>query len=326
MNPRPTSLALAGFRFVVVFFGGVATSLLAADSPDAAAGRLRLDIPYVEAGDPLQVLDLRLPEGNGPFPVVVLVHGGGWSGGDKSGADKPGSGADITPWFAPLEHAGFLVVSINYRLAPAHRWPACLEDTRAAVAWVAAHIAEHGGDPARVAILGHSAGGHLAFFAAMPVEGVPAPVRAAVGCAAVSDLVSDTVRRGGPSTSLQALFALSAETTPETLARLAEVSPLQRVTAAFPPTLLLHGEADKTVPIAQSLAFQARLHELGVRADLHVLPGAGHRLTEWDAHDPAWARVLTDWLHARLGAVAPTSVLPINDDETTSLHPRAFGR
>ena len=163
--------------------------------------------------------------------------------------------------------------------------------------------------PARVAILGHSAGGHLALFAAMPVDGGPAPVRAVVGCAAVSDLVSDTRRRGGPSASLQALFELPAEVSPETWQRLAAASPLGGVSAAYPPTLLLHGDLDKTVPLAQSQAFQARLRELGVPCDLHVLPGAGHRLTEWGAHDPDWARVLTDWLRSRLGTPAEASPL-----------------
>lgn len=265
------------------------------------AVRLVPDIPYVADADAAQRLDLRVPEqrGDGVLPVVVLVHGGGWSGGDKAGADKPNSGADITPWFEPLAEAGFLVVSINYRLAPAHRWPAALDDTRAALRWVRAHIAEHGGDPSRVAIMGHSAGGQLALFAAMPDDDGGALVQAVIGCAAVSDLVSDTQRRGGPSTSLQALLDLSPETTPDALVRLAEASPLMRVAAGYAPTLLLHGDADKTVPLAQSLAFAARLRELGGEVDLYVLPGAGHRLTEWSAKDPAWAGILTDWLRAR---------------------------
>jgi alpha-L-fucosidase 2 len=270
------------------------------------APRVYLDIPYVaaEAADPLQRLDLRVPRGEGPFPVVIMVHGGGWSSGDKSGAEKPKSGADITPWFKPLEEAGFLAVSINYRLAPANRWPACLDDTRAAVEWVRAHVAEYGGDPARMALIGHSAGGHLALMAGMAEECKAPPVGAVVGCAAVSDLVSDTVRRGGPSLSLQNLFSLPAETKvddPEMVRRLTAVSPVSLVKAGYPPTLLLHGDADKTVPIGQSTAYKARLEELGVRCDLVVLGGAGHRLTEWETQKPDWAAVLTDWLHARLG-------------------------
>lgn len=271
-----------------------------------AEARVYRDIPYVaaETADPLQKLDLRVPPGMGPFPVVIMVHGGGWSSGDKSGAEKPGSGADITPWFGPLEQAGFLAVSINYRLAPANRWPVCLDDTRTAVEWVRAHVAEYGGDPARMALIGHSAGGHLALLAAMPEAGKLPPVAAVVGCAAVSDLVSDMVRRGGPSVSMQNLFALPADTKvddPEMVSRLVAVSPVSLVQAAYPPTLLMHGDADKTVPIGQSTAYKARLEELGVRCDLVVIGGAGHRLTEWANQKADWTLVLTDWLKARLG-------------------------
>ncbi len=267
----------------------------------AGEARVVLDVPYVVDGDPAQRLDVRIPAGEGPFPVVILVHGGGWSSGDKSGAERPRSGADITPWFAPLSEAGFLAVSINYRLAPVHRWPACLDDTRTAVRWVREHVAEYGGDPGRLAIMGHSAGGHLALYAAIPAAGeTGSPVQAVVGCAAVSDLVSDTRRRGGPSASLQMLFDLPPEVGPGTYERLSEVSPQNLVVAGYPPTLLLHGDQDKTVPLGQSQAFQARLLEIGTACDLHVLTGAAHRLTEWADHDPDWAKILTDWLSSQL--------------------------
>lgn len=292
----------------------------------ADAATLLRDIAYDDGSEPARRLDICTPEGKGPFPVVILVHGGGWSGGDKAGAEKPNSGADITPWFAPLTEAGFVWVSINYRLAPAHRWPAALDDIRAAVAWTRANIAAHGGDPERMAIMGHSAGGHLALFAAMPAAtGESAPVRAVVGCAAVSDLVSDTERRGGPSASLQALFDIGAEMTPEVRARLAETSPLAHVSAAWPATLLLHGEADKTVPLAQSIALQSRLREAGVACDLHALPGAGHRLTEWSRHDARWPEILTVWLRSRLDAEARGPMPLFNDAPNTSLNREGAG-
>lgn len=282
-----TFIVLTGF-----FFAGVA---------GLGAVEVRRDVVYGEAGGETLRLDIARPDGQGPFPVVILVHGGGWSGGDKAGTEKPGAGADIRPWFEPLTEAGFMWVSVNYRLAPANRWPACLEDTRAAVAWVRVHVAEFGGDPDRIAIMGHSAGGHIALFAAVATEGGATPVRAVVGCAAVSDLESDSKRRGAPSTSLQALFGLKAEMSPENLAFLAAQSPVNVVKAGYPPTLLLHGDADKTVALDQSIAFRARLLALEGDCELHVLPGAGHRLAEWSAADPGWSRVLTNWLHSKLG-------------------------
>ncbi len=271
--------------------------LLAVASLEAAT--LKRDLVYGEAGGETLKLDICTPDGPGPFPVVILVHGGGWGSGDKAGAEKPGSGADITPWFQPLTDAGIAWVSINYRLAPAHRWPAPLDDTRAAVAWVRAHIAEHGGDPAQLALMGHSAGGHLALMAAMPEAGEAAPVDVVVGCAAVSDLVSDSRRRGEISKSLQNLFNFAPDLAPASLEALAAASPLGRIHPGCPPVLFLHGDADKTVPIEQSREFQEKARAAGVRCDLHVLPAAPHRLTEWVKHDPEWSRVLTDWLKAR---------------------------
>jgi acetyl esterase/lipase len=288
-----------------LFTGLILTGLLAIGAAGLGAAEVRRDVVYGEAGGETLRLDVATPDGQGPFPVVILVHGGGWSSGDKAGTEKPGAGADIRPWFEPLTAAGFVWVSINYRLAPANRWPACLEDTRAAVAWVRAHAAEFGGDPERIAIMGHSAGGHIALFAAVATEGGAAPVRAVVGCAAVSDLESDSRRRGGPSASLQALFGVAAEMSPETLALLAAHSPVNALKAGYPPALLLHGDADKTVTLDQSVAFRERVLAVGGDCELHVLPGAGHRLAEWAAKDPAWTRVLTEWLHTKLGPPRP---------------------
>src|SRR5213075_2196302 len=87
------------------------------------------------AGESLK-LDAYVPEGAGPFPAVILVHGGGWTAGDKSGGPKK---ALIAPMQEPLERAGFAWFSVNYRLAPKHRYPACIEDVEAAIRWVKSH-------------------------------------------------------------------------------------------------------------------------------------------------------------------------------------------
>lgn len=117
------------------------------------------DIAYGD--DPLQVLDLYVPGGSAdkPRPVLLFVHGGGFTRGDKHGEFYPDN---VTAWAA--SH-GMVGVNINYRLAPANPWPAGAKDLAAAIAWTRANIARHGGDPDRIILWGHSAGAnHVADY------------------------------------------------------------------------------------------------------------------------------------------------------------------
>jgi len=280
--------------FVFVLLGFTVTAF-------ASAAELRSNLEYGRVGDVRLLLDASVPDGAGPFPVAILIHGGGWSSGDKAGSDKPGGSADITPWFAPLTAAKFTWFSINYRMAPQHRWPACFEDVETAVRWVKAHAAEFKGDPKRIAVFGHSAGGHLAMLAALALE-PDVRVQAGVGFAPVTDLVLDSQVRGGLSTSLQNLFARPKELTDDTAQVLREFSPINRVKRGAPPFLLLHGDADKTVPYRQSLNFKARLEAEHVPVELITLPGAPHGLLTWEKSDPAWPAKMLAWLTKNLTA------------------------
>lgn len=114
-------------------------------------------------GDPAQVLDIYRPgEANGePRPVLLFVHGGGFVGGSRAGNPYP----DNVPGWAVKE--GMIGVSIDYRLAPDHPWPAAAEDLSAALRWVRDNIVRHGGDPDRIVLFGHSAGAnHVADYVA----------------------------------------------------------------------------------------------------------------------------------------------------------------
>lgn len=277
----------------------LAFGLLLAPALFAAETRFVRDIEYGRADGVSLKLDVSTPAGEGPFPVAILIHGGGWSSGSKSGSDKPGNGADITPWFAAFSAGQFVWFSIDYRLAPAHRWPAGYEDVLTAIRWVKAHAADYRGDPSRVVLVGHSSGGHLACLAGVLAD-ESTRVQAVVSFAPVTDLVTDTRNRGGASTSLQALFGIAKELTPETEKRLREVSPSEHVRGGLPPFLILHGDADKTVPIAMSRAFQEKLRAAGNTCDLIVLPGAPHGLLTWEKFLPDSAAQMNAWLHAQL--------------------------
>ncbi|HEX9783603.1 MAG TPA: alpha/beta hydrolase [Opitutaceae bacterium] len=134
---------------------------ISAELPDASDVRVLVDVPYKD-GDDLSAyekerckLDLYLPAGRGGFATLVWFHGGGLKAGDKQGEKSIARS---------LARAGVAVVSANYRFSPHATFPAYVEDAAAAFAWVHSHMAEHGGDPARLFIGGHSAGGYLALL------------------------------------------------------------------------------------------------------------------------------------------------------------------
>lgn len=263
------------------------------------AARLVRDIEYGRAAGVSLKLDACTPPGNGPFPVAILVHGGGWTSGSKSGSDKPGSGSDITPWFSTFTDAGFVWFSIDYRMLPDHRWPAQLEDTQTAIRWVKAHAADYGGDPSRIVIVGHSAGGHIALQAAVLGEGDTA-VQAAIGYAPVSDLEFDAQVRGGASTGLQQLFGVPRDLTPESRKILLAGSPGSYIKPGLPPMLMLHGDADRTVAIAMTRRFEEKMLAAGNVCDVIVLPRAPHGLLAWDKIVPGYRAQVAEWLRTHL--------------------------
>lgn len=266
----------------------------------ASAAELTRDVEYGQAGGERLLLDVSVPDGAGPFPVAILVHGGGWRRGDKAGSDRPGDGADITPWFAPLTAANLVWFSINYRLAPQHRWPACFEDLQTAVRWVKANAARYRGDPQRIALFGHSAGGHLVTMLATQSR-EDTRVQAVVACAPVTDHEQQLAKHGGLSDGLQALLGRPKEITPESLHAVRALSPVNRVKAGMPPVLLIHGDADQTVPIQMSVSFHRRLRASGVPCELLTLRGAPHAMGEWAKSDPAWTKAMFAWLEKTLG-------------------------
>lgn len=251
----------------------------------------RLNIQYGEAGGEKLFLDAHVPADDGKFPVVLIVHGGGWMGGDRE--------KDIVPVFAPFA-TNFTWFTISYRLAPTNRWPACYEDVQTAIRWVKAHAAEFKGDPERIALLGYSAGGQLATLAGTRAE-ADTRVQAIAALAPPTDLVADNERRGGLSISMRNLFHWdSTNLTDSVRAVLKENSPLTYVQPGLPPFLIIQGSADKTVPAGQSLAFQKALQSAGVTCDLILIPEGQHRISDWKKFAPDWQQELVNWLNEKL--------------------------
>jgi len=267
----------------------------------------RLNVPYGQADGEKLLLDAHVPAGEGKFPVVLIVHGGGWMTGDRE--------QDIVPVFAPFA-TNFTWFTISYRLAPTNRWPACFEDVQTAIRWTKAHAAEFKGDPNRIALLGYSAGGHLVTLAGTHAhrpnliqrflrltKSADTTVQAVAAFAPPTDLVADNERRGGLSISMRNLFGYSnTNITDEVRALLKKNSPLTYVKPGLPPFLIIQGTADKTVPAGQSLAFQAKLKAAGVSCELIMIPEGQHRIADWANFDPAWQVKLISWLEQTLSA------------------------
>jgi acetyl esterase/lipase len=238
-------------------------------------------IPDIVYGDvpgyrPLE-LDLYLPEalpGSGaPMPVIVHVHGGGWRRGSRR-HPLPALGPDF---YDRLAAQGFAVAAVDYRLSGEARYPAALEDVRAAVGWARDNAASYGLDASRVFVWGDSAGGHLALMAAL----TGAKVQAVVAWFPVTDLAgltSDVAAAGGTPDpgpdSREALFLGAPASSVPDLAR--DASPVTHASAGAPPILLMHGAVDDMVPAAQSIRLAEALTSGGAEVELELVPGATH--------------------------------------------------
>lgn len=263
-------------------------TLPAAEAPFTLPG-MKHDVEFAKAGDVSLTLDAFVPEGEGPFATCILVHGGGFTKGDKQ--------TFITPIFEPLAKAGFAWFTINYRLAPQHQWPACSDDVASAIKWVKAHAAEYKVDVNRIALIGESAGGYLVSAAGVTGKG-ETRVAAVVPFYAPHNLVTHVRRRN----ELRGLAGLIGRDTldEETWTKLAIMSPFHQMRAGLPPFLLIHGDADTTVDYDQSMEFQAKMKAAGNACETITIPGGGHGMGGWAKLNSDYAAQMIAWLKKTL--------------------------
>lgn len=266
------------FALLIAFFVGLIASAARAD--------LKTDVEYGEAAGEKLLLDAFTPEGRGPFPVCLLVHGGGWVQGDKHN--------NFRTLLTPLGEAGFAWFSISYRLAPKHRYPACVEDVETAIRWVKAHAADYRIDPKRIALIGESAGGHLVSLAAVRAQ-ADTRVAAVVAFYSPNDLELQARNNLRTPAWATALFGI---TTMDDAAMkvIREASPSSRLVAGLPPFLMVHGTDDTRVAVEQSRLFQAKLRAVGTPCDLLLVPGVGHGMVTWEKAHTNYKTQLIEWL------------------------------
>jgi acetyl esterase/lipase len=262
------------------------------------------DVAYDERHGEHTIMDVFLPgDGMVARPAVLFIHGGGWRSFSKDGMESPAR---------RLAGAGYVTASINYRLSPEAVFPAHIQDVNCALAFFRSRADEYGLDPDRVAVMGYSAGGHLASLLGVAGDvaefqpdcsaGVTGPPNAVISGAGPEDMAlmpqGDAVTEflGGTLAEIPEIYTLA--------------SPIAHVDAGEPPFLLVHGTGDWFVDIEQSEAMRDVLRAAGNDARLLSLRGGGHLLNtdaggDWqlqvstDAPE-AWA-VITDFLHQTIG-------------------------
>lgn len=247
----------------------VAAALTAACSPlavlnavgprDRGVRRVARDLEY--GADPRQRFDVYAPvtaSSSSPLPVLVFFYGGGWDSGSK----------DVYGWAAQaLAAQGFVVAVADYRLVPDVLFPIFIQDAAAATARVAEEASTYGGDPARLGVIGHSAGAHLAMMITldrryMAAVGKPDLIKAAAGLAGPYDFLPFDV-----ASSINAFGQA-----PDPI----QTQPLHFARADAPPLWLGHGTADVIVHDEDTRLLAARMRDLGGRCEAKLYPGLSH--------------------------------------------------
>jgi len=223
--------------------------------------KIENDVVFGKGGD----LDLKLdiyhpPAGTEKRMAIIHLHGGGFAGGSKAGV------AGSSRAFTGL---GYVSIASQYRLTGQSRWPAQIEDVKAAIRWTRANASRLNIDPNKIAVAGYSAGGLMALFAAGTQDkkefdgnggnaGVSTTVSACIAFYPATNATAGLMPEGSDRAAMEA------------------ASPATYISAGFAPTVFLHGLADTTTRPENSIAFFDKLRAAGVKVDLHLFQGAPH--------------------------------------------------
>jgi acetyl esterase/lipase len=269
------------------------------------------DLDYAGDGKRYHRLDVfrKTGETGAGRPVLLYIHGGAWTIGDKR--------EQGLPMMHHLAELGAVCFTANYRLSPKATWPAHLDDCRLALRWVREHAAEYGGDPARIVVSGGSAGGHLAALVALAPErpadaeetiaDPPAPL---AGCLSFYGVYDFTDRETGHPPQLLRLLerrvmkALRAEQADVFV----DASPSSHVRADAPPFVVVHGRNDTLVPVTTARAFVLALTEVSESPVTYLeLPFAQHAFDIfWSARTAALVGAAESFVFSRSPAARET--------------------
>jgi len=236
------------------------------DTEPAVPGNIKVekDIVYRQVDSISLRLDIyRRKDLDRDAPGLIFIHGGGWSKGKRS---------DYLPYLLDYAQKGYVTITVSYRLSGTAHFPAAVQDVQAAIQWVREHSAAHGIDPERIALIGGSAGGHLAMMAAYSDDGPDEKVQAVVNIYGPSDLTTEYARNRNEC------LHFIGRSYPESPDLYRAASPRSHISGDDPPTLIFHGTIDSLVPVSQSDSLHDWLDRAGVPNEYHRLKGWPHTM------------------------------------------------
>jgi len=196
-------------------------------------------------------------------PVLIFIHGGSWAKGKRS---------DYLPYLLDYAQKGYVCVTVSYRLAGVAHYPAAVQDVQAAVQWIREHAADHMINPEKIALIGGSAGGHLAMMVGYADEAKDHKVQAVVNLYGPADLTTEYARKRDECLNFLGASYLER---PDLYRH---ASPRTHITGDDPPTLIFHGTIDSLVPVSQSDSLHRWLDRAGVPNEYHSLTGWPHTM------------------------------------------------
>jgi acetyl esterase/lipase len=299
---------------------GLLAAALTIGSPAPATGApggitITQDVEYSHPGGVSLRLDAFVPGGEGPFPGLIALHGGGWVLGDKREWDNN---------CRSLALQGFACFSIDYRLAPDHPYPASVQDALAAVEWVRNHADEYKVDPTRLGAIGSSAGAHLAAMIGYTGKGstdTGTRVRVIVLWSPVTDIPALLPEGANANRAISNVHDFMGCDLTQCTAREREASPVTYVDSTDPPTMIANS-TDEQIPLSQAKELSGVLKDANVPRELHVIEGKNHgaRLKNQFPKDAGGQTVwdlsvafLQKWVNTDTGSVpgSPTPSTPV---------------
>lgn len=266
----------------------------------------KTDVEYSRPNGKPLLLDIHLPDGPGPFPAAIVVHGGGFDQGTKK--------SYVGPLLEVLTKANYAWFSIDYRLAPEAHFPQPVEDVNNAIVWVKAHAAEYHVNPAKIALIGESAGAYLTTYAVThdtPETRLPASAHfyAPSNYRLLAELRRDHPERFDMTSANRHLangggihFFRVDQLDAAGAAKLDKASAINAVHKGIPPVLLIHGTLDDQVAYELSPAFCTALKTSGTACEMVTIDGGKHGMGGWEK-TPAmlhWKPELIAWLNKTL--------------------------